>query len=314
MRVDDSNIANKLLYFMLRPENGTDEGQIERLQWSHFFYGVFANVMTGIFTYENIERSRVRCIERSFFNSTYVVAFNDDSSGVIVAPAMPVGDMNSWGLYSEYDILMPDGRTVRKRADDVVVGYNYNIPTIPDSLLCWQFAELMAELKISIKNGIILSRKTAVMEVDDENMLNEVLTQFNQHTIGAPVIIKKNRKGATSSQVMEFTSPTTVTEYYDNVRDILNEFLTVTGLSSLVNPNKKERLLDSEISSNEDIKNTLLTNRIENREDFIQAINDKFGTDWKVSVDENIISMVEDLSETYGGDKDGSTDDKSGTE
>ena len=94
---------------------------------------------------------------------------------------------------------------------------------------------------------------------------------------------------------MEFTQPTTVDDYYNGLRDVLNEFLTTTGLSSLVNPNKKERLITDEISSNDDIKNTLLSNRVDNRKAFIEGINDKFGTVYKVSVDDNIYKTVNNL-------------------
>lgn len=308
------NFANRLLFFILKPENEIEEGQMERTEWQYIFYGVLSNIMTGIFTYGNMERARIRLVEKSYFHSSYVGAFNDDTAGVVVAPITPVGHMNNWGMYSRYDVLMPDGTTKQMNADDLVVGYSYNIPTIPDSLLCWKFAEVLAELKISIENGIILSRKSAMIEVDDENMLEEVLTAFNNHRVGAPVTIKKSRKGGTSTNVMEFTSATSVTEFYDNVRDVLNEFLTVTGLSSLVNPNKKERLLDNEISSNEDIKNTLLTNRIDNREDFIKEVNDRFGTDWKVSVDPSILAQVENLQDTIGGMMNGSANSNQGEE
>lgn len=302
------NFANKLLFFILKPENDIEQGQLERSEWQYICYGVLSNILTGIFTYGNMERSRIRLVEKSYFHSSYVGAFNDDTTGVIVAPITPVGKMNNWGMYSSYDVLLPDGTTKRMSADELVVGYSYNIPTIPDSLLCWKFAEVLAELKVSIENGIILSRKSAMIEVDDENMVDEVLTAFNNHRVGAPVTIKKSRKGGTSTNVMEFTNPTTITSYYDNVRDVLNEFLTVTGLSSLVNPNKKERLLDNEISSNEDIKNTLLTNRIENREDFIKEVNDRFGTNWEVSVDPSILAQVEELQQMIGGVEDGTTE------
>ena len=96
----------------------------------------------------------------------------------------------------------------------------------------------------------------------------------------------------TNFKTLSFSTPETISSYYDGLRDILNEFLTVTGLSSLVNPNKKERLISSEISSNDDIKNTLLSNRIQNRKEFIANVNEKFGTDWKVDVDSKIIDTV----------------------
>ena len=253
--------------------------------------------MCGIFTYENIPRQLVRRINTSFFTSSYVCAYSDDKTGIAVAPCSPVGKLNNWGEYSAYDLILPDGKSKQLKLNDCVVGYNYDLPTISDSVLCYQFAEQIAELKVSIENAIILSRKTAIFEVPNENAFNEVLQEFNNHRTGNPVIVKKKREEDTY-KTLEFTQPTTVDEFYNGLRDVLNEFLTTTGLSSLVNPNKKERLITDEISSNDDIKNTLLSNRVDNRKAFIDNINEKFGTEYKVSVDDNIYKTVNDLVKT----------------
>ena len=187
--------------------------------------------------------------------------------------------------------IMPDGTEKQVTKENAVIGYNYNITSVSDSVLAWQYAQCIAELKVSIDNAIILSRKSALLEVPDKNSLNEVLTQFNNHTVGNPVTVALNRPDK-KFNTLSFSTPETISSYYDGLRDVLNEFLTVTGLSSLVNPNKKERLITSEISSNDDIKNTLLSNRIQNRKEFIANVNEKFGTDWKVDVDNKIIDTV----------------------
>ena len=296
---DISNL-NNLMFFLMQPENETDKGIDTRFKWLSIWYGVLSNIMMGIFTYENIPVQLKRRINRSFFTSSYVCAYLDDKVGVAVAPCSPCGNINNWGEYSAYDLILPDGKGKRVNLDDVVIGYNYDLPTVCDSVLCHQFAQQIAELKISIENAIILSRNTAIFEVPNENALNEALTQFNSHRNGNPVIVKKRRE-EDEYKTMEFTAPTKVDEYYNGLRDVLNEFLTTTGLSSLVNPNKKERLITDEISSNDDIKNTLLSNRIDNRVAFINGINEKFDTDYNVSVDDNIFKTINDLVER-GGD------------
>lgn len=297
--------VNNMLFFILNPQNPVDEAQVNHLKWVTIWYGVLSNILTGIFDYTNVPNQIVRRIEKSFFSSAFVCAYKDDGAGVVVAPCTPKGNLNAWGEYSAYDVMLPDGKSKTVNLNDCVIGHNYYMPTIADSVLCYQFAEEIAELKISIDNAIILSRHTAVMEVPNENALNEALTKFNNHTLGVPVMVARKRKEE-NYNTLNFTPPSTIDEYYDGLRDIINEFLTTTGLSSLVNPNKKERLIVDEVSSNDDIKNTLLTNRIQNREDFITAINDKFGTDWVVSVSDNIYDTVNDFVDSfsnYGGDE-----------
>lgn len=291
----DITKLDNLMFFMLQPQNETDKAITNHLKWTTLWYGVLSNIMCGIFTYENVPRQLKKRINNAFFTSSYVCAYNDNELGIVVAPCSPVGSINNWGEYSSYDLILPNGQSKQLKLDDCVIGYNYDLPTISDSVLCYQFAEQIAELKVSIENAIILSRKTAIFEVPNENAFNEVLQEFNNHRTGNPVIVKKKREEE-SYKTMEFTQPTTVDDYYNGLRDVLNEFLTTTGLSSLVNPNKKERLITDEISSNDDIKNTLLSNRVDNRKSFIAAINDKFGTDYKVSVDDNIYKTVNNLA------------------
>lgn len=290
----DITNMNNLLFFMLAPQNGIDKGITDNLKWTNIWYGVLSNIMSGIFTYDNIPKPLIKRLNTSFFTSSYVGAYEDDKLGIVVAPCTPIGKINNWGEYPSYDLILPSGKTKRVNIDDVVIGYNYDLPTVCDSVLCYEYAKQIAEIKISIDNAIILSRKTAMVEVPSENATNEVLTKFNNHSVGVPIIVSKSRPEE-EFKTLELANPNSIDDYYNGLRDILNEFLTTTGLSSLVNPNKKERLITDEISSNDDIKNTLLSNRITNRELFITSINEKFDTDWKVSVDDNIFKTVNNL-------------------
>ena len=293
------NIMN-LLYYILRPTNELEDTELNKNIWFRVWYGVLSNILTGIFTYDNIPHKLVRRIEQSFFNSQFVCAYNDKDYGIVVAPCMPQGDKNAWGEYTGYDLILPNGKHERLKLDDCVIGYNYTTATMADSLLVYQFAKQIAELKISIENAIILSRKTCIVEAPNENALNEILREFNNHRIGSPITVKKRREEE-EFKTLEIVQPQTIDNFYDGLRDVLNEFLTTTGLSSLVNPNKKERLIVDEVGSNDDIKNTLLTNRVDNRKIFIADINKKFGTDFKVTIDDNIINTVNSLLEREGG-------------
>ena len=294
--MQDLNFLQRMLYWVL-PTNQEEQSSIDRIKFFNIWYGVLSNIISSIFDYENIDKTLRRRLDQSFFVSAYVCAFNEEKSGSLVfAPCVPVGERNAWGEFTKYNAILPNGKFKEfdLKDDDFVIGYNYNIPTISDSIMVYQFAETLSEVEISIRNSIILSRKTNVIEIDNENATDEVLSKFNSMKIGNPIIISKRRTDQ-ETKALNIDKPTIVSEYFDGLRDILNEFLTVTGLSSLVNPNKKERLITDEISSNDDIKNTLLKNRIENRIEFIENVNEVFDTDFKVKVNENIKETVNDL-------------------
>lgn len=294
--MQDLNFLQRMLYWIL-PTNQEEQSSIDRIKFFNIWYGVLSNIISSIFDYENIDKTLRRRLDQSFFVSAYVCAFIEDKTGGLVfAPCVPLGERNAWGEFTQFNAILPNGEFKKFdiEKDNFVIGYNYNIPTISDSVMVYQFAETLAEVEISIRNSIILSRKTNVIEIDNENATDEVLSKFNSMKIGNPIIISKRRTDQ-ETKALNIDKPTIVSEYFDGLRDILNEFLTVTGLSSLVNPNKKERLITDEISSNDDIKNTLLKNRIENRIEFIENVNEVFNTDYKVKVNENIQETVNDL-------------------
>ena len=297
--MQDLNFLQRMLYWIL-PTNQEEKSMIDKIKYFNIWYGVLSNIVSSIFDYKNIDKTLRRRLDQSFFVSAYVVAFElDEVGGLVFAPAMPMGKRNAWGEFTQFQAILPDGKFKQLKIDkngnsDFVIGYNYNIPTIADSVMVYQFADTLAEVEISIRNSIILSRKCNVIEVDNPNATDEVLSKFNSMQIGNPIIISKSRMSE-ETKSLNIDKPTIISEYFDGLRDILNEFLTVTGLSSLVNPNKKERLITDEISSNDDIKNTLLKNRIENRKEFIDNVNEKFGTNYEVEVSENIKETVNNL-------------------
>lgn len=292
---------NDMMYYIFQPTNEIEKSNQDKQIWLSQWYGTLANVISGIFTYNNVPKNLKRRIEQSFFNSSYVCAYEDSRVGLIVTPCVPIGEKNSWGEYSTYEAILPNGNRKHLNLEECIIGYTYHIPTLSDSMICLNYAKHLSEVEISIRNSIILSRMCDVIETPNANAANEVLTQFRNYEIGTPIIVTKKREEE-KHNVFNLTPPKSIVEYYDCKRDILNDFLTTTGLSSLVNPNKKERLLVDEISSNDDIKNTLLANRIENRIDFIKSINEKFNTNFKVDVDRNIFETVKDLINTEGSD------------
>lgn len=300
--LNGSNILEKMLYY-IAPTNQLEETEMDKVKWFNIWYGVLANIITGIFGFDNVDNVIKRRIKQSFFVSNYVGAFEDD--GVLIfAPVQPKGKKNAWNEYSEYIGYMPDGSIKQLTPDNCVIGHNYTIPSINDNLLCYHYAEALAEMEISVQNSVILSRLTDIIEVENENQVREVVEEINSRKQGNPFIVKKHRPDG-KVESTPLTQPIKVSDYYDSIRDCLNEFLTVTGLSSLVNPNKKERLIVDEVSSNDDIKNTLLSNRIENMEDFIAEVNERFNKNIDVYVDESIYSSVDELKSfnaTEGGE------------
>ena len=300
MNTFDYSTLNNMLFY-LRPTNQTDKTLIDKSIWTDIYYRTLSNILMGLFEYENMSYTLTKRLNYSSFNSTYFGAFKLDDE-LIFTPLIPHGELNAWGEYSSYSAVMPNGENKTLNREDVVIGSNFYLPVICDAALCYEYAKDLAELKVSIENAIVLSRKTAIIESDNSNEVDELLTQFNSHTLGNPVIIRKSRANGSGNKAMSFGDMSDTTEYYECFRNIITDFLTVTGLSSLVNPNKKERLIVAESESNEDIKNTLIQNRIDNRQYFLDEVNKKFNTDFTFKFNDKVnIDNFENLINTEKG-------------
>lgn len=289
---------NPLKYLI--PTNPTEEALQEKNKWLFNYYTMLSNVLIGTFEWDGMSYTEEKLLSKASFFASYWGTWKHDS-GLITTPLQPIGQVNAWGEYSGYEAIMMDGTTKQLSLEDVVIGQSTFFQTVPDSLLVWNFSDLLAELKLTIKNNIILSRKSAYIETPDENSVNDALRLYNNSCVGNPIVIANKRQNV-ETKTLQFTQPQDVTDYYDNVRDVLNEFLTITGLSALVNPNKKERLITDEVASNNDIKGALLSNKLKNRQEFANRVNEKFNTDWTVSIAINAEDNITDFSEFMKGD------------
>ena len=87
--------------------------------------------------------------------------------------------------------------------------------------------------------------------------------------------------------------------------------MEITGFDFINNPSKKERLIVDEINKN-DIKSTLLIQKIRNREKFIDKVNDLFGTNIKLKIADvtktnfdTIFENVDNVDNSVNLEKDG---------
>lgn len=283
------------LMFGINPQNEIQNVEQKRLFYTSMFYGILSNIITGLFQYNNIEDKERLSLERSFYFSNYVGATKTDNYGFVVAPVVPQGNINIYGEYDDYNIIFAnaENKTYNINDDNFILGRKTNMPTVTDCALCYNYASQLAEIKISIDNSIKQSRKVSIF-IGNDNEVRELKQLWDKVDNGEPLAITSNYSDDTA-KVLQFARPTEVGEYYDNFRDTVLEFLSMSGLSELYNPNKKERLVTDEINNTQNIQNTLLKNRIENRKEFITKINDLFGYDIECDLNFTIKDDIENL-------------------
>ena len=109
------------------------------------------------------------------------------------------------------------------------------------------------------------------------------------------------RKGTMGKEV-EFNclntgAPFIANDLYDLMRKRWNECLTDLGIRNM-NIGKKERLVQDEARNSLGDTNNILQNKLQERETACKQINEMFGLNVSVKVNENILSMAQQIDPT----------------
>lgn len=288
------------------PISMTQDVKGKKIMYQTLFFGTLSSIVGNVFDYEGFEPIDEIDLKRCFLFSHYV-GYLDRLRKFV--PLSPAGIRNFYNEYTEFRSAVGDEQEeFSVYSDKNIVGFSRSFYTINDAYVCYIYACRLAELVISIDNAVIASRILNIF-VGNENQTLELNELFQRINLGYPYTIKEEFN-EDSARVLQLQQPTEINKFYDAYRDIINEFLMVEGLSSLVNPAKKERLLTDEISSNEDIKSTILMDKYQNRQAFLDKINTKYGTDYQVKFNLNMddfesITNPEGFRNKEGGEANG---------
>ena len=282
----DNNIFNANM-----PNVGNDV-QFNKMKYVTMLYGALSNVLGNIFDYENMENIDEIDLKRTFFYAFYVGYESDYDKFV---PLTPTGAKNIYNEYTEFVSAIGDIKKKFSVFDkNTPVGYGRSFFTVSDAFLCYDYACRLSEVLISIDNSILASRILNVF-VGTENQENELKLIYEKLNCGIPTHITADFKDE-NFKAIQLKEPQSAVYYYDVFRDILNEFMTISGLSALINPSKKERLVVSETENyTEDIKNTILFDKYQNRKKFLDNINEIFGHNYKVKFNVNVSDDFENI-------------------
>ncbi|MBO7696105.1 MAG: hypothetical protein J6T10_26015 [Methanobrevibacter sp.] len=301
-------IINNYLPFMINPENEENKALFLKNQWSLIYYNFLSNILNGLFDYENLDENNIDRINKSFFFYGYCGCINDEKLGILFSPVTPTGNPDIFGNYTEFQFELLN-KKIYTLDKNIAVGKNFNLNYITDNMICWKYATQLADCKLSILNATILSRY-AINIVGDENSVRQNAQIYNDYELGKINFFTADDINE-SFKPINFVLPTTLEDYYNTIREIINEFLEITGFDFINNPSKKERLIVDEINKN-DIKSTLLIQKIRNREKFIDKVNDLFGTNIKLKIADvtktnfdTIFENVDNVDNSVNLEKDG---------
>lgn len=304
----------------LRNNNLFIESAIFNDQTFQLFCDLFEDIARARFQWENLPNSMNEIwLERSLYYDGMAAALKDKRYGFINTRASNAGYINLYGLptklhcysfeyntiRSVYTGLLPN---IKDEQQCILIQNDWNrVPTwYAMQLYAWRLYEAQRAADTNIK-----SQKFPVMILTNEKQKLTMLNMYNQYDGNQPVIVAdKNLMSNNEIKAINTESPFVADKLKDYMKEIMNEALTYLGINNIM-LEKKERLVQDEANSNNELINLNLQKYLAPRQYAAKQFNEKYkliGTDKEIKVKlrsdlTNVIKKIESITNSYFNNK-----------
>lgn len=270
-------------------------------------------ICLSMFEWVNLPDSmNARFLEQCLYYQGQGALLYDKDYGYLNTMASDGGYINIYGLPTEimcYSYRFNQRRSLyttdigeEKDKECILVLNNYDrVPTsYTISLFAYRLAEAQRTADVNIK-----AQRTPILITTDQKQYFTLKKMYEQYDGNTPAIFAdKNIITPDALKALKTDAPMIIKDIMDYKREIWNEFLTFMGISNL--SEKRERMVTSEIDSNNELVNLNLQALLTPRKEACKQFNEKYGLmgdkaiDVKVRSDlYNIVKQFESVTDDY---------------
>lgn len=305
---------------------GFEDAECKNLEAEGDYFERLKKISISIFDWVNLPESMdERFLELCLFYYGQAALLKDSKYGFINTKCASNGYLNIYGLptdincysfeYHEDRRVYQDGEINGGNSDpdkEAILVMN-TAERLPTAYTLSLYASRLAEADRSAETNVRLQKFPVVMNVDDKQRL-AAINMFRQYDGNEPLIFgDKNQMLSESLKALNTGIPYVADKIMTYKKEIWNEYLTFLGINNL-DVAKKERLVKSEATTNNEVTNLNLMSFLVPRQKAAKQFNELFGltgTDKEVSVRVrsdlyNIIKEQESIVSDY--DFEGTTD------
>lgn len=270
-------------------------------------------IALSMFEWVNLPDSmNSRYLEMCLYYKGQASLLYDDDYGYINTQAADSGYINIYGLPTKIncfsysynsmrDLYNPNSGATKGEECILVMNTYERIPTCATiELFAKRLTEAQRSADINIK-----AMRTPVLIRTDKNQELTFRNMYAQYDGNAPVIFAdKYQLNPEDIKVFKTDAPFVAKDLMDYKIQIWNEFLTFLGVSNL--DEKRERLVTSEVDSNNELVNLNLQSLLTPRKKACEEFNEKYGLMGEKAIDVklradlyNIIKQAESITDQY---------------
>lgn len=270
-------------------------------------------IALSMFEWINLPDSmNARYLEMCLYYKGQAALLYDENYGFVNTQAADSGYINIYGLPTRIncfsysfnqmrDLYVPDSGEEKNQECILVMNTYERIPTAATiELFAMRLAEAQRSADININ-----AMRTPILIRTDKNQELSMRNTYAQYEGNTPVLFAdKYQLNPDDIKVFKTDAPFIAKDIMDYKVQIWNEFLTFMGVSNL--SEKRERLVTSEVDSNNELVNLNLQSYLAPRKKACQEFNDKYGLTGDKAIDVkvrsdlyNIIKQAESITDQY---------------
>ena len=260
-----------------------------------YYYNRLTELAISMFEWKNLPESvDPRFLELTLFSDGMCIFFRDEVMGELALQTMIGGNLSVYRIPKIRRAYATNGYNKKLDENDSVIIFNNMIHT--NSI---RDIEMFAQRLYNIDRTIdvnINAQKTPILITCNENERLTMKNIYKEFDGNSPVIYANKGFDPKSVNVLKTDAPLVADKLYQLKTQIWNEALTYLGISN-INVQKKERLLQDEVTRN--LGGTIASRypRLEARKQACQQINKMFNldidVDYRDDLDIDAISQID---------------------
>lgn len=255
----------------------------EALSRYEYLLNEFKNLAINRFKWEGLPNGLTsEKLEEMLIEYGQLMGFDSGNMGKYILPCYQKTDLNVYGLSNEYNVFGLNGKFNETISIDDGVLLKNNPLGSADLPTLEVYAKRIDDIEMTQDVNLFQQCIPKVLLADEnskltaKNIINQ-LRKFKFVVLGK----KSLANNIIASDLLDTTSPYLLDKLQDHRNSKYNELLSFLGIEN-ANTDKKERLITSEVESNNDNTKIYLDLMYDLRKNFCDEYNEKFGESIKV--------------------------------
>lgn len=241
----------------------------------HDYYSRLKEIALSMFEWDGLpDTCNARFLEETLYLYGMAVFVNDPNMSYLNLKVTPSDTLNVYNEPLSYTAFST-GYTETYRADEcVLIRNNYLCRSTETTLML--YAEKLAELDIAMTINAKAQKTPILIRCDDRTKMT-LQALYGQYEGNHQVIFGAKSLMDKPLEVLRTDAPYVVDKLRDEKRALWNEALEFLGINTNPSDKKKERLIVSEVSSNNEQIEIQAECMLLTRQEACKQINEKFG-------------------------------------